>query len=93
MAKERELLANGLSCLKALTSGFFFNAARLNRSGDSYRTVKQNQTVHIHPSSSMLESKPRWVIYYELVLTSKEYMRQVMEIQPNWLLEGKGYED
>lgn len=41
----------------------------------------------------MLESKPRWVIYYELVLTSKEYMRQVMEIQPNWLLEGKGYED
>ncbi|KAL0074854.1 P-loop containing nucleoside triphosphate hydrolase protein [Phycomyces blakesleeanus] len=72
---------------KAITSGFFFNAARLNKSGDSYRTVKQNQTVHIHPSSSMLEKKPRWLVYYELVLTSKEYMRQVMEIEPNWLLE------
>ncbi|CEG75129.1 Putative P-loop containing nucleoside triphosphate hydrolase [Rhizopus microsporus] len=72
---------------KAITSGFFFNAARLNKSGDSYRTVKQNQTVHIHPSSSMLQKKPKWIIYFELVLTSKEYMRQVMEIEPNWLLE------
>ncbi|CEI93326.1 Putative Adenosinetriphosphatase [Rhizopus microsporus] len=71
----------------AITSGFFFNAARLNKSGDSYRTVKQNQTVHIHPSSSMLQKKPKWIIYFELVLTSKEYMRQVMEIEPNWLLE------
>ncbi|KAI7852483.1 HA2-domain-containing protein [Circinella umbellata] len=72
---------------KAITSGFFFNGARLNKSGESYRTIKQNQTVHIHPSSSMLEKKPRWVVYFELVLTSKEYMRQVMEIQPNWLIE------
>ncbi|KAI7905672.1 uncharacterized protein BX663DRAFT_289885 [Cokeromyces recurvatus] len=74
---------------KSITSGFFFNAARLNKSGDSYRTVKQNQTVHIHPSSGMLEKKPKWIVYYELVLTSKEYMRQVMEIQPPWLIEGK----
>lgn len=36
----------------------------------------------------MLQQKPRWVVYFELVLTSKEYMRQVMEIQPEWLLEG-----
>ncbi|GAN06519.1 adenosinetriphosphatase [Mucor ambiguus] len=72
---------------KSITSGFFFNAARLNKSGDSYRTVKQNQTVHIHPSSSMLEKKPKWLVYFELVLTSKEYMRQVMEIQPSWLLD------
>ncbi|KAG1524521.1 hypothetical protein G6F52_004122 [Rhizopus delemar] len=55
---------------KAITSGFFFNASRLNKSGDSYRTVKQNQSVHIHPSSSMLEKKPRWVVYFELVLTT-----------------------
>ncbi|KAI7871540.1 P-loop containing nucleoside triphosphate hydrolase protein [Spinellus fusiger] len=81
--------SNIIPVQKAITSGFFFNAGRLNKSGDSYRTVKQNQTVHIHPSSSMLEKKPRWLVYFELVLTSKEYMRQVMEIQPNWLLEGK----
>ncbi|RYY31043.1 hypothetical protein EON62_06580, partial [archaeon] len=30
---------------------------------------------------------PRWVCYYELVETSKEYMRTVIEIQPAWLVE------
>ncbi|KAH8557096.1 P-loop containing nucleoside triphosphate hydrolase protein [Umbelopsis sp. PMI_123] len=72
---------------KAITAGYFYNGARLNKSGDSYRTIKQNQTVHIHPSSSLREKRPRWVIYYELVLTSKEFMRQVLEIQPEWLME------
>jgi hypothetical protein len=28
------------------------------------------------------------VLYYELVMTSKSYLRQVMEIKPAWLLEG-----
>jgi hypothetical protein len=37
----------------------------------------------------MLEKRPKWLVYFELVLTSKEYMRQVMEIQPTWLLDGK----
>jgi len=26
-------------------------------------------------------------VYHELVSTSKEYMRQVIEIEPEWLLE------
>lgn len=30
---------------------------------------------------------PRWVVYHELVLTSKEYMRTVSEIKPSWLIE------
>ena len=72
---------------KALTAGYFYNAARLQRSGDSYRTVKNAQSVYVHPSSGMFKTNPKWVIYYELVLTSKEYMRQVLSIQPAWLLE------
>ncbi|KAK9722079.1 hypothetical protein K7432_002966 [Basidiobolus ranarum] len=72
---------------KALTSGFFYNAARLQRSGDAYRTAKHSQTVNIHPSSGLFEERPKWVIYFELVLTSKEFMRQVTEIKPEWLLE------
>ena len=35
------------------------------------------QTVHIHPGSSLVEVLPRWVVYHELVLTSKEFMRTV----------------
>ncbi|KAJ1679937.1 hypothetical protein EV182_001018 [Spiromyces aspiralis] len=72
---------------KAITAGFFYNVARLNKSGDSYSTVKTKQTVYIHPSSSLVESRPKWVVYFELVLTSKEFMRQVSEIDPKWLLE------
>lgn len=30
---------------------------------------------------------PRFICYYELVLTSKEYMRQCMPIEGMWLYE------
>jgi pre-mRNA-splicing factor ATP-dependent RNA helicase DHX16 len=65
--------------------------AQLQKSGDSYRTLKTNQTVYIHPSSGLFQHQPpvRTVLYYELVMTSKSYLRQVMEIKPSWLLEGK----
>lgn len=72
---------------KAITAGFFPNAARLQRGGDSYRTVKNGQSVYLHPSSTLFEVNPRWVIYFELVLTSKEYMRSNMPLQAEWLVE------
>ncbi|KAL8833801.1 MAG: hypothetical protein Q9176_007799 [Flavoplaca citrina] len=72
---------------KSLTAGFFPNAARLQKGGDSYRTVKNAMTVYLHPSSVLMEVRPRWVIFYELVLTSKEYMRSDMPVLPEWLVE------
>lgn len=74
---------------KAITAGYFYNTAALQKSGDSYRTFKTNHTVYIHPSSSLFQHQPpvRAVLYYELVMTSKSYMRQVMEIKPAWLME------
>jgi pre-mRNA-splicing factor ATP-dependent RNA helicase DHX16 len=71
---------------KAIASGFFYHAANLQKSG-AYKTVKNPQTVHIHPSSGLSEFMPRWVMYHELVLTTKEYMRVVSEIKPEWLAE------
>jgi pre-mRNA-splicing factor ATP-dependent RNA helicase DHX16 len=71
---------------KALLSGFFFNCARLTKAG-LYRTIKHNSVVHIHPSSLYFEEVPEWVSYFELVLTTKEYMRQVILIEPAWLRE------
>lgn len=41
----------------------------------------------IHPNSSLFEDLPRWVIYHELVYTTKEFMRQTIEIESKWLLE------
>lgn len=72
---------------KAFTSGYFYHVARLSTDGGLYKTVKSHQTVLIHPNSSLFEDKPRWILYHELVLTTKEYMRQCIEIEPKWLTE------
>jgi HrpA-like RNA helicase len=74
--------------LQAITSGFFYNIARLGRTGD-YQTLKQRKTVYIHPSSVLAkdEEPPAWLVFFELTFTSKEYMRQVAPIQPSWLVE------
>ncbi|CAI5989236.1 unnamed protein product [Closterium sp. NIES-64] len=71
---------------KAITAGYFYHTARLQKNR-TYRTVKNPQTVHIHPSSGLAQVLPRWVVYHELVYTSKEFMRQVVEIKPEWLVE------
>lgn len=39
---------------KAITAGFFYNAAQLQKSGN-YRTIKNPQAVHLHPSSGLAE--------------------------------------
>ena len=72
---------------KSLTAGFFPNAARLQKGGDSYRTVKNSMTTYLHPSSTLFEVNPKWIIFYELVLTSREYMRGNLPIQAEWLAE------
>ena len=74
------------SIKKCITAGFFYHTAKLQKNG-SYRTVKNPQTVSIHPSSGLAKELPRWVVYFELVFTTKEYMRQVIEIDPKWLME------
>lgn len=71
---------------KAITAGYFYHIAKLSKSGN-YKTAKSNQTVMVHPNSALFEQLPRWVLYHELVFTTKEYMRQVLEIESKWLLE------
>jgi len=71
---------------KSVTAGFFYHTAKLQKTLD-YRTIKHPQTVHIHPTSSLHGTQPRWVVYHELVLTTKEFMRQIIEIKNEWLVE------
>ncbi|CAB3409218.1 unnamed protein product [Caenorhabditis bovis] len=71
---------------KAITAGYFYNVSKLDNTGH-YKTVKHKHTTHPHPNSSLFEETPRWVVYYELVFTSKEFMREMSEIESSWLLE------
>ena len=74
---------------KALLAGFFPHVARLRRDGQGYSNVKSNVETYIHPSSTLMgwNPPPRFVVYHELVLTSKEYMRSCMPVKPEWLHE------
>lgn len=84
---------------QAVCAGFFGHAARRdgqvasagaggeNGGGVTYKSIVENQPVYIHPSSAMFGKTPEWVVYHELVLTSREYMRTVTTIDPRWLVK------
>ncbi|XVF25701.1 hypothetical protein REPUB_Repub13aG0236300 [Reevesia pubescens] len=65
---------------KAITAGFFANACRLE-------TIRGLQEVFIHPSSVLFRDNPKCVIYHSLVSTDRQYMRNVISIDPSWLTE------
>ncbi|XP_017079212.1 putative pre-mRNA-splicing factor ATP-dependent RNA helicase PRP1 isoform X1 [Drosophila eugracilis] len=69
---------------KALVQGFFMQVAHLERTGH-YLTIKDNQNVQLHPSTC-LDHKPDWVMYNEFVLTTKNYIRTVTDVKPEWLI-------
>ncbi len=71
---------------KALTAAFFMQVAKKKSGNKGYITVKDNQEVLLHPST-VLAQENEWVIYNEFVLTSKNYIRTVTGIKPEWLLE------
>ncbi|KAI8374373.1 P-loop containing nucleoside triphosphate hydrolase protein [Radiomyces spectabilis] len=70
---------------KAMTAGYFMQVAHLERTGH-YLTVKDNQIVQLHPSST-LDHKPEWVLYNEFVLTTRNYIRTCTEVKADWLLD------
>ncbi|KAI4884892.1 hypothetical protein NFI96_013074 [Prochilodus magdalenae] len=57
--------------LRCIVSGFFANAARLHHSG-SYRTLRDDRELHIHPNSVLYgEKPPKWYktsVSYESIL-------------------------
>lgn len=77
---------NTVRVQKAICSGFFRNAGKKDPQ-EGYRTLVDSQVVYIHPSSALFNRQPEWVIYHELVCTTKEYMREVTTIDPKWLVE------
>ncbi|KAK9936527.1 hypothetical protein M0R45_013363 [Rubus argutus] len=74
---------------KAITYGFFANACHSEASSHDgkYKTIRGSQEVYIHPSSVLFRVNPKWVVYHSLVSTEKQYMRNVISIDPSWLTE------
>ena len=70
---------------KCIVSGMFPNAAYYHPSG-TYRTVRSELDLHVHPKSVLYTLKPpQWVTFSELQHTSKVYMKDITVIEPEWL--------
>ncbi|KAG4302822.1 hypothetical protein PCK1_000982, partial [Pneumocystis canis] len=71
---------------RALISGFFNHASKKDPH-EGYKTIVEGTPVYIHPSSAIFGKPADWVIYHELIATTKEYMHCVTSIEPKWLVE------
>ncbi|KAJ6005841.1 Pre-mRNA splicing factor RNA helicase (Prp43) [Penicillium sp. IBT 35674x] len=72
---------------RALCAGFFMQVAKKEPQGKNvYSTIKDNQNVLLHPST-VLAHDAEWVLYHEFVLTTKNYIRTVTAVKPEWLLD------
>src|SRR4051794_523982 len=66
---------------KAICSGFFRNAAKKDPQ-EGYKTLVEGTPVYIHPSSALFNRNPKWLVYHELVLTTREYCHNVTAVEP-----------
>lgn len=73
---------------QAICSAYFHNSARLKGIGE-YVNCRSGMPCHLHPSSALygLGYTPDYVVYHELLLTTKEYMQCVTSVEPQWLAE------
>ncbi|PSN38038.1 putative ATP-dependent RNA helicase DHX33 [Blattella germanica] len=69
---------------KCLITGLFMNIAELQRE-KKYVTLGSREIVTIHPSSVLFSSRPRCVLFTEVVHTGQCYLRMVSEVEPGWL--------
>ncbi|CAH1994907.1 unnamed protein product [Acanthoscelides obtectus] len=73
--------------LKCLVKGLFPNAAYLHHSG-VYKTIRGDIELFVHPDSILYTiPQPQWVIFCEVVHTSKLYMKDITVINSEWLTE------
>jgi len=73
---------------KCIASAFFANAARLHGDG-TYRGLHNTEVkLAIHPTSVLsTESPPKWIVFNEVIETSKLFARDITVIKPEWLTE------
>lgn len=71
---------------KAICSAYFHQTARLQGLSE-YVNLHTGIPCYLHPSSALagLSFVPEYIVYHELVLTSKHYIHGVTAVDPLWL--------
>ncbi|KAI8051130.1 hypothetical protein BDF22DRAFT_744740 [Syncephalis plumigaleata] len=53
----------------------------------SLLTLRDNAVLYLHPTSVLFKRSPKYVIYHEVIETTKPFARQVSTIDVAWLTE------
>lgn len=77
--------------MKALSIGFASQLAERMRHHNGFRTLGfKPQLVQVHPSSVLKPDDdglyPNYVVYHELIATSRPYMRNVCAVERQWVI-------
>jgi pre-mRNA-splicing factor ATP-dependent RNA helicase DHX38/PRP16 len=74
---------------RAVTLSYFHNVGKLRGIGE-YVNLLSSVPCHLHPTSALfgLGHTPEYIVYHEVVKTTKEYMQCVTAVDPEWLGEG-----
>jgi len=82
--QDKEYYPNIRRCL---VSGFFMQIACLeSEKRGAYSLLREGQEVLLHPSTS-LGHRPEWIVFHELALSSKLFIKTGTQIKPEWLLD------
>lgn len=81
--------SNTEKILKCLYNGYYLKSAKINNDRRTYNILRTNETAYLHPESICFYSKnkPECIIYNEVVITKRTYLRDVTEIPNNLFKE------
>jgi pre-mRNA-splicing factor ATP-dependent RNA helicase DHX38/PRP16 len=73
---------------KCICSGFYHQAAKRKGLGE-YINLRTSVSMALHPTSALYNGgdPPDYVVYHELILTSKAYMSCVTAVDAEWLAD------
>ncbi len=76
---------------KCICSGYFYQAAKVHGFGE-FVNLRTGMKLQLHPTSALfgMSDLPQYVVYHELMLTTKEYISTVTAVDPLWLIEYGG---
>eukprot|EP00866_Antonospora_locustae_P002384 jgi/Antlo1/2384/274 len=76
--EHEDLQSNHDGVFQAFLEGFKHNVAR--KRGDAYMTITEGKICYIHPSSVLHGRAPEYVLFNDLIMTKKGYMRWCMAL-------------
>jgi len=93
-SQKMELVSAGYNTeiiRQCICSGYYHQAAKRKGLGE-YVNLRTSVAIQLHPTSALYNSgdPPDYVVYHELILTSKEYMSTVTAVDAHWLADFGG---